>query len=60
MPLSPGTRIGQYEIRELIGVGGMGEVYRGYDHKLKREVAFKLLPEQFARSPERLARFRRE
>jgi serine/threonine-protein kinase len=60
MSLTPGTKLGQYEIRELIGKGGMGEVYRAHDHKLKRDVALKLLPEQFARSPERLARFRRE
>jgi eukaryotic-like serine/threonine-protein kinase len=60
MSLSSGTRLGQYEVRELIGQGGMGEVYRAHDTKLKRDVAIKLLPEQFALDPERLARFKRE
>src|SRR3970282_372919 len=60
MVVTAGTRLGQYEIRELIGKGGMGEVYRAHDHKLKRDVALKLLPEQFARDPDRVARFRRE
>ena len=56
MALTAGTRLGQYEIRELIGKGGMGEVYRARDTKLERDVALKLLPEAFARDPERLAR----
>ncbi|MBI4479370.1 MAG: serine/threonine-protein kinase [Acidobacteria bacterium] len=60
MPLEPGTMLGHYEIRSLIGVGGMGEVYRAHDHKLARDVALKVLPEAFARDPERIARFRRE
>jgi serine/threonine protein kinase/Tol biopolymer transport system component len=60
MPLKPGTLLGQYEIRSLIGVGGMGEVYLGYDTKLKRDVALKSLPDAFARDADRVARFRRE
>jgi serine/threonine protein kinase len=60
MSLSPGTKLGQYEIRALLGVGGMGEVYCALDTVLKREVALKLLPENYARDPDRLARFRRE
>src|ERR1700675_2238938 len=60
MPLSPGTRLGPYEIFAPIGKGGMGEVYRAKDTKLKREVAIKVLPEAFARDPERMARFQRE
>ncbi len=60
MSLGKGTRLGQYEVHELIGVGGMGEVYRGYDTQLKRDVALKVLPERFSRDSERLARFRRE
>jgi len=60
MALPVGTKLGHYEVRELIGAGGMGEVYRAQDSKLKRDVAIKILPEQFARDPERLARFRRE
>ena len=60
MALKPGTRLGQYEIRGLIGAGGMGEVYQGHDTKLERDVAIKVLPEAFARDPERVARFKRE
>src|SRR5512146_1421643 len=60
MPLSVGTKVGPYEILALIGAGGMGEVYRAKDSKLKREVALKVLPEAFARDPERMARFQRE
>jgi eukaryotic-like serine/threonine-protein kinase len=60
MALTPGTKLGQYEIRALIGAGGMGEVYRAHDTKLDRDVAIKVLPEAFARDPERVARFRRE
>ncbi|MCA1582975.1 MAG: protein kinase [Acidobacteria bacterium] len=60
MSLSPGTRLGPYEVVAPIGVGGMGEVYRARDGKLHREVAIKVLPEAFARDAERLARFRRE
>jgi eukaryotic-like serine/threonine-protein kinase len=60
MPISPGTRLGAYEVLELIGAGGMGEVYRARDTKLNRDVAVKVLPEAFALDPERLARFKRE
>jgi serine/threonine protein kinase len=57
---SPGERLGSYEIVSMLGAGGMGEVYRARDAKLKRDVALKVLPEAFAREPERLARFQRE
>ena len=60
MALAPGTRLGPYEIAAQIGVGGMGEVYRATDTKLKREVAVKVLPAALAADPERLARFQRE
>jgi serine/threonine protein kinase len=55
-----GRRIGSYQILSLLGEGGMGEVYRARDTSLKRGVAVKVLPDAFARDPERLARFRRE
>jgi serine/threonine protein kinase len=60
MPLSAGTSLGNYEILAPIGAGGMGEVYRAKDTKLKREVALKVLPDSFAGDPERMARFQRE
>ena len=60
MPLAAGTRLGPYEISSLIGKGGMGEVYRARDTKLDRDVAIKVLPEEFAQDAERLARFERE
>ena len=60
MPLTTGSRLGSYEILGLLGVGGMGEVYRARDTKLNRDVALKVLPELFAAGPERLARFKRE
>jgi serine/threonine-protein kinase len=60
MPLSSGTKIGVYEVNSLLGVGGMGEVYRSRDSKLGRQVALKVLPAGVAADPERLARFRRE
>jgi serine/threonine protein kinase len=55
-----GEKLGPYELLIPIGVGGMGEVYRARDTRLKREVAVKNLPEAFARDPERMARFHRE
>ena len=60
MALTPGTRLGPYEITALIGEGGMGEVYRARDTTLKRDVALKVLPDAFASDPDRLARFKRE
>jgi serine/threonine-protein kinase len=60
LPTNIGTRIGRYEILELIGAGGMGEVYRARDHDLHRDVAIKFLPERFASDPDRLARFAQE
>src|SRR5688572_23528226 len=60
MALAVGARRGPYEITATIGAGGMGEVYRARDTKLERDVALKILPEAFARDPERLARFERE
>jgi eukaryotic-like serine/threonine-protein kinase len=60
MALAPGTRLGAYEIVSALGAGGMGEVYRATDPRLKRQVAIKVLPQSFADDPERLARFQRE
>ena len=60
MSLAPGIRVGHYEILAPIGAGGMGEVYRARDTRLKREVALKVLPDAFAGDPERMARFQRE
>ncbi len=60
MSLSPGTRLGPYEVTAQIGVGGMGEVYQATDTKLKRQVAIKVLPDSVAADVDRLARFQRE
>ena len=60
MTLSPGTRVGPYQIIAAIGAGGMGEVYRARDTKLDRDIALKILPEASALDPDRLARFERE
>src|SRR5271163_3548653 len=60
MSIAAGQRLGPYEILAPIGAGGMGEVYRAKDTKLKREVALKVLPDSFASDPERMARFQRE
>ena len=58
--LTPGTRLGVYQITAQIGEGGMGAVYRATDTSLSRQVAIKVLPDAFAADPERLARFERE
>ena len=60
MSITTGTRFGSYDVGEVIGAGGMGEVYRATDTKLKRDVAIKVLPAAVASDPDRLARFRRE
>ena len=60
MTLVAGTSIAQYRVTELIGAGGMGEVYRATDAALDRDVAIKILPEAFAQDADRLARFERE
>ncbi len=58
--MQAGMRIGGYRILAPIGAGGMGEVWRAEDEKLGREVALKVLPEEFATDPDRMARFERE
>ena len=60
MPLERGTRLGPYEIESVLGAGGMGEVYRARDTRLKRDVAIKILPAAFAQDPDRIARLQRE
>ena len=60
MALTPGTRLGPYEIIAAVGAGGMGEVYRARDTRLERTVAIKILPESFAGDRERLERFQQE
>ena len=60
MALTPGTRLGVYDVTALLGEGGMGQVYRATDTKLKRQVAIKTLPPALAADPDRLARFQRE
>jgi Tol biopolymer transport system component len=55
-----GSRLGHYQIVEPIGAGGMGQVFRAHDSRLGRDVALKMLPEEFARDADRLARFERE
>ena len=59
-PLSEGRKIGKYQIRSLIGAGGMGEVYLADDTQLDRRVALKILPPDLALKRERMARFVRE
>src|SRR6266496_5282260 len=60
MALQSGTRLGNFEILDPLGKGGMGEVYQARDTRLGRDVAIKVLPEAFARDPARAARFDRE
>ncbi|MGB9199449.1 MAG: serine/threonine-protein kinase, partial [Terriglobales bacterium] len=60
MPLTPGTKLGPYEILTPLGAGGMGEVYRARDTRLGREVALKILPSSFAGDADRLRRFEQE
>ena len=60
LTLSAGTRLGPYEIVSALGAGGMGEVYRATDTRLKRQVAIKVLPAAVTADPDRLARFQRE
>ena len=60
MALTAGAQLGPYKILALLGVGGMGEVYRAHDAKLNRDVALKVLPAKFAGDPERMGRFKRE
>jgi Tol biopolymer transport system component len=60
MPLTVGARLGPYEILSLLGAGGMGEVYRARDERLKRDVAIKVLPASYSRDADRLRRFEHE
>jgi serine/threonine protein kinase len=60
MSVTIGTRLGVHEITALLGEGGMGQVYRARDTKLKRDVAIKILPEEFSNDPDLLARLQRE
>jgi len=60
MPLTPGSRLGPYEILAQIGAGGMGEVYRAQDPRLSRDVAVKVLPASFSEDADRLRRFEQE
>src|SRR5262245_37888004 len=60
MALEIGTKLGYYEVISLLGKGGMGEVYRARDTKLKRDVGIKILPDEFSRDAARVSRFQRE
>src|SRR5215469_14108394 len=60
MSVTIGSQLGSYEITALLGKGGFGEVYRARDKKLKREVAIKILPDEFSSNHDRVSRFQRE
>src|SRR6476660_114819 len=60
MPLAPETQLGRYEIRSLLGTGGMGEVYLAQDNSLNRKVALKVLPAEVASNQDRMRRFKQE
>ena len=60
MSLAPGIRLGAYDIVAPLGAGGMGEVYRAHDSRLKRDVAIKVLPLEYSRNPDRVRRFEQE
>src|SRR5277367_2611439 len=60
MPLTPGSKLGPYEILSALGAGGMGEVYRARDSRLSRTVAIKVLPDHLSSNPEAKQRFERE
>jgi serine/threonine protein kinase len=60
LALTPGTRLGVYEVTALLGEGGMGQVWGARDTRLDRDVALKVLPDAFSSDPDRLARFQRE
>ena len=60
MDIRIGAQLGSFTITALLGKGGMGEVYRAYDSKLKRDVAIKTLPAGFSHDPDRVSRFQRE
>ena len=60
MTVTPGSRLGPYEVTALLGEGGMGKVWRAHHTALRRDDALKVLPDAFASDPERVARFRRE
>ncbi len=58
--IASGTKFGRYEIRSLIGAGGMGEVFLADDSRLRRKIALKVLPENIAQDENRLRRFEQE
>jgi len=60
LSLPPGTKLGEYELESVLGAGGMGEVYRARDPRLKRDVAIKILPSLVSADPDRLHRFKKE